>query len=104
LTPQQNFRFFDNRQKYLMFVNTCSEKAVVGSRVALELANNHPRPPAVRIFDAGTGDGNVLARTLRSMHRRFTWLPFYVVGKEISLDDVRLTLEKMPDRFHEHPA
>jgi hypothetical protein len=24
--PEQNFRFYDNRQKYLMFVNTCSEK------------------------------------------------------------------------------
>src|SRR5215468_6847660 len=24
--PQRNFRFFDNRQKYLLFVNTCSEK------------------------------------------------------------------------------
>ena len=29
--------------------------------------------------------------------------PFYVVGKEISLEDVRLTLEKLPDRFVEHP-
>src|SRR4051812_34693743 len=27
--PQRNFRFFDNRQKYLLFVNTCSEKWVV---------------------------------------------------------------------------
>lgn len=31
-------------------------------------------------------------------------MPFYVVGKEISLDDVRLTLDKMPDRLFEHPA
>src|SRR5215212_1621845 len=31
--PQRNFRFFDNRQKYLLFVNTCSEKWVVASRV-----------------------------------------------------------------------
>ena len=22
--PEKNFRFYDNRQKYLMFVNTCS--------------------------------------------------------------------------------
>src|SRR5580700_52699 len=27
--PQRNFRFFDNRQKYLLFVNTCSEKWVI---------------------------------------------------------------------------
>ena len=87
-----------------MFVNTCSEKWVVAERVGLELGNIHPRPPAVRLFDAGVGDGTVLARVLRSMHERFRWMPFYVVGKEISLEDVRLALEKMPDRFHEHPA
>jgi hypothetical protein len=104
IDPERNFRFYDNRQKYLMFVNTCSEKREVANRVALELANIHPRPPAVRIFDAGVGDGTVLTRVLRSMHRRFEHVPHYVVGKEISLEDVRLTLEKMPDRFHEHPA
>src|SRR5262245_29901708 len=30
--PQRNFRFFDNRQKYLLFVSTCSEKWVIASR------------------------------------------------------------------------
>jgi hypothetical protein len=101
--PQRNFRFFDNRQKYLLFVNTCSEKWVVASRVALELANIHPRPPAVRVFDAGVGDGSVLTRVMRSMHDRFPHMPFYAVGKEISLEDIRLTLQKMADRFLEHP-
>jgi hypothetical protein len=102
--PQRNFRFFDNRQKYLLFVNTCSEKWVVANRVGLELANIHPRPPAVRMFDAGVGDGTVLLRVLRAMHDRFPTMPFYVVGKEISLEDVRLAMQKMSDRFFEHPA
>jgi hypothetical protein len=100
----RNFRFYDNRQKYLLFVTTCSEKWVIAQRVGLELANLHPRPPALRVFDAGTGDGTVLARTMRAMHSRFPTMPFYVVGKEISLEDVRLVLEKMPDRLFEHPA
>ncbi len=104
MEPEHNFRFFDNRQKYLMFVNTCSEKQVVAGRVSLELANVHPRPPAMRLFDAGVGDGTVLTRVMRSMHQRFRNIPFYIVGKEISLEDVRLTLEKMSDRFYEHPA
>ena len=103
-SPERNFRFFDNRQKYLLFVNTCSEKWVVAQRVGLELANIHPRPPAVRVFDAGMGDGTVLTRVMRAMHQRFPAMPFYITGKEISLEDVRLTLEKMPDRFFEHPA
>jgi len=102
--PQRNFRFFDNRQKYLLFVNTCSEKWVIANRVSLELANIHPRPPAVRLFDAGVGDGTVLLRALRAMHDRFPTMPFYVVGKEISLEDVRLAMQKMSDRFFEHPA
>jgi hypothetical protein len=102
--PEKNFRFYDNRQKYLMFVNTCSEKSVVAQRVALELANLHPRPPAIRLFDAGVGDGTVLTRVMRTLHHRFPWVPFYVVGKEISLEDVRLSMDKMPDRFQEHPA
>ncbi|HKD31435.1 MAG TPA: hypothetical protein VKC66_36725 [Xanthobacteraceae bacterium] len=102
--PQRNFRFFDNRQKYLLFVNTCSEKWVVAHRVGQELVNIHPRPPAVRVFDAGIGDGTVLARVMRAMHDRFPAMPFYVVGKEISLEDTRLTLQKVPDRFVEHPA
>ena len=103
-TTDKNFRFYDNRQKYLLFVNTCSEKWVVAERVALELANVHPHPPGLRIFDAGVGDGTVLTRVMRSMHERFPTVPSYIVGKEISLEDVRLTLEKMPDRFHEHPS
>src|SRR6266853_1046921 len=49
-----NFRFYDNRQKYLLFVNTCSEKWVVAQRVGME--------------------------------------------------DVRLALDRMPDRFFEHPS
>ena len=102
--PQRNFRFFDNRQKYLLFVNTCSEKWEIANRVGMELANIHPRPPAVRVFDAGLGDGTVLARVMRNMHDRFPTMPFYIVGKEISLEDIRLTLHKMADRFVEHPS
>ena len=101
---QTNFRFFDNRQKYLMFVNTCSEKWAVANRVAMELDNITPHPPALRLFDAGVGDGTVLTRVMRAMHRRHPTMPFYIVGKEISLEDVRLTLEKLPDRFFEHPS
>jgi hypothetical protein len=99
-----NFRFYDNRQKYLLFVTTCSEKWVIAQRVGMELANLHPRPPALRVFDAGMGDGTVLSRTMRAMHHRFPTMPFHIVGKEISLEDVRLVLEKMPDRLFEHPA
>ncbi len=99
----QPFRFYDNRQKYLAFVTTCDEKWRVAQRAAEELATIRPTPPALRVFDAGVGDGTVLAHLMRAMHARFPTAPFYLVGKEISLEDVRLTLEKIPDRLVEHP-
>ncbi len=96
------FRFYDNRQKYLTFVNTCNEKAVVVKRATMELAQVHPTPPALRFFDAGMGDATVLSRLMRTMHQLFPTVPLLAVAKEISLEDVRLGLEKMPDRFYEH--
>jgi hypothetical protein len=97
------FRFYDNRQKYLAFVTTCNEKAVIAARCAVELAFLEPTPPALSLFDAGMGDGTVLSRVLRTVHHRFPTVPVLAVAKEISLEDVRLGLEKMPDRFVEHP-
>jgi hypothetical protein len=97
------FRFYDNRQKYLAFINTCNEKHVIAARAAEQVVRVRPRPPALRMFDAGVGDATVLSRLLRTVHRHFPTVPLLVVGKEISLEDVRLALDKMPDRFHEHP-
>ncbi len=100
---QTPFRFYDNRQKYLAFVNTCNEKSTVARRAAQELSQLRPQPPALRIFDAGMGDATVLSRLMGSAHRDFPAVPLLAVAKEISLEDVRLGLEKMPDRFYEHP-
>ncbi len=85
-------------------MSTCNEKAAIARRVAQELAHIRPSPPALRIFDAGMGDATVLSRIMRSTHRAFPTVPLLAVAKEISLEDVRLGLEKMPDRFYEHPA
>src|SRR6202166_3185071 len=41
---------------------------------------------------------------MRAMHHKFPTMPFYITGKEISLEDVRLALQRMADRFFEHPA
>lgn len=100
---ERSFRFYDNRQKYLLFVNTCSEKWVIAERIAGELQQIEPKQPAIRFFDAGIGDGTVLTHVIRKMHHRCERLPFYIAGKEISLEDVRLFLDKVPDRLFEHP-
>ena len=103
-TPnEQPFRFFDNREKYLLFVTTTSEKAVTAERIGREISSLRPEPPALRLFDAGMGDGAVLSRVLRELHRSYPTIPFVVVGKEISMEDTRLCLDKLADRLYEHP-
>ncbi len=97
------FRFFDNREKYLLFITTCTEKQVAAARIGREFDHIEPRPPALRVFDAGMGDGTVLSMVLRDLHHRWPTVPFFIVGKEISAEDVRLCLDKLADRFHEHP-
>jgi hypothetical protein len=98
------FRFYDNRQKYLSFVTTCNEKWKIAERAIAEVANVTPTPPALRIYDAGMGDGTLLSHVMRATHKHFPTVPLYVVGKEISLEDIRMSLDKLPDRFVEHPA
>ncbi len=99
VTSERPFRFFDNREKYLMFVTTCGEKWAIAEQVGAEMARIVPQPPALRLFDDGTGDGTVLASSLRRLNEAFPHVPFLVVGKEISVEDLRLTLEKLPDRL-----
>ena len=101
--PDRPFRFYDNRQKYLMFVTTTAEKWAVVEHIEPELDRLRPSPPCLRVFDAGVGDGTVLSGVLRRLHERFPTVPFLVVGKEISLEDLRLSLDNMPDRLVEHP-
>ena len=100
--PAEPFRFFDNREKYLLFVTTTSEKAEVAARIGRELDHLAPKPPALRVFDAGTGNGVVLSNVLRHLHRQLPTVPFLAVGKEISMEDTRLTLSQLPDRLAEH--
>ena len=99
----KDFRFFDSRQKYLLFVTTTNEKNVIASKVSEIIKSIKPKKPALKIFDAGLGDGTLLMSVLRNCHREFPTIPFLVYGKEISMEDVRLSIEKLSDRFVEHP-
>lgn len=103
ISAQKPGRFFDSRAAYMMFVTTTNEKAVVAARLGDELSSVTPGDRALRVFDAGMGDASVLSQLMREMHQAFTHIPWLIVGKEISLEDARLALAKLPDRFAEHP-
>ena len=102
-SPDAPARFFDTRAAYTMFVTTTNEKAVVAARVSDEITALQPAPPGLRIMDAGMGDATVLTQVMRRLHQEFTHIPWLIVGKEISIEDVRLALGRLPDRFYEHP-
>ncbi len=99
---KKNFRFFDNRQKYLLFVTTTNEKNKIADALKPIIHNLKPKFPALKIFDAGMGDGSLLMSVMRQCHQKMPHIPLLVATKEISLEDVRLGLEKLPDRFVEH--
>ena len=99
---KKKFRFFDNRQKYLLFVTTTNEKNKIADALQPIVKNLKPKFPALKIFDAGMGDGSLLMNVIRQCHQKMPHIPLLVTTKEISMEDVRLGLEKLPDRFVEH--
>lgn len=96
-------RFFDTRAAYSMFVTATDEKSVVADQIGLELPKLAVRYPGMRLFDAGMGDGSLLAQLMRHLHQSLPFIPWLVVAKEISIEDVRQALARLPDRFLEHP-
>ncbi len=99
---KKNFRFFDNRQKYLLFVTTTNEKNKIADALKPIVQSTKAKNPALKVFDAGMGDGSLLMSVMRQCHQKMPNIPLLVSTKEISMEDVRLGLEKLPDRFVEH--
>ena len=97
------FRFFDNREKYLLFTTTTTEKQETAKRICQELHHLNPRPPAFRVFQAGAGEGTMLNLVLRHLHHGWPTVPLLVVVKEISPQFIRMAVRNLADRFREHP-
>ena len=57
----------------------------------------------IRVLDAGTGDGTIFSNMIKSFHKYHPYTSLLITGKEISYEDLKNTIEKMPDRFVEHP-
>ena len=96
-------RFFDSRAAYMMFVTTTTEKsAVAGASTARRCGCPRGRTPSA-FSTPGMGDATVLVETMRSFHKLYTHVPWLVVGKEISLEDVRQALDKLPRPFPRTP-
>jgi len=96
-------RFFDDRLKYLSFIQNTSEKRAISSELTPFIASMPQNRTFLRILDAGTGDGTVKSNVIKTFHKYHPYTSLLITGKEISYEDLKNTLEKMPDRFVEHP-
>ncbi len=96
-------RFFDDRLKYLSFIQNTGEKKAISEKIYPYISRLSQNKSYLRILDAGTGDGTINANIIKSFHRYHPYTSLLITGKEISYEDLKNTLEKMPDRFVEHP-
>ena len=87
---KKNFRFYDNRQKYLLFVTTTNEKNQIADAIRPHVNTIKPQKPGVKIFDAGMGDGSLLMNVMRQCHSKHPTIPLLVSTKEISIDTMML--------------
>ena len=100
---ERPFRFFDNRERYLLFTTTTTEKQETAKRICQELTHLDPKPPAFRLFQAGAGEGTLLNLVLRHLHSGWPDTPVLAVVKEISPQFIRMAVRNLADRFREHP-
>ena len=96
-------RFFDDRLKYLSFIQNTGEKRAISSEIYSHIKSLPQNKTYLRILDAGTGDGTIKSNVIKSFHKFHPYTSLLITGKEISYEDLKNTLEKMPDRFVEHP-
>jgi hypothetical protein len=96
-------RFFDDRLKYLSFIQNTGEKRAISAEIFPHIKSLPKNKTYLKILDAGTGDGTIKSNIIKSFHKYHPYTSLLITGKEISYEDLKNTLEKMPDRFVEHP-
>ena len=82
-------RFFDDRLKYLSFIQNTSEKKAISSKIYPYIADMSQNKSYLRILDAGTGDGTIKSNVIKAFHRYHPYTSLLITGKEISYEDLK---------------
>ena len=85
-------RFFDDRLKYLSFIQNTGEKKSISEKIYPFISRLSQNKSYLRILDAGTGDGTIKANVIKSFHRYHPYTSLLITGKEISYEDLKLSL------------
>ena len=62
-------RFFDDRLKYLSFIQNTGEKKAISEKIYPYISRLSQNKSYLRILDAGTGDGTINANIIKSFHK-----------------------------------
>ena len=96
-------QFFDDRMRYFAFTQNTNEKTKFSELILPYIENLGHDRSCLRILDAGTGDGSIMANIIKAFHKYHPTNILSILGKEISYKDLKNTLDKLSDRFAEHP-
>ena len=81
-------RFFDDRLKYLSFIQNTGEKRAISSEIFPHIKSLPKNKTYLRILDAGTGDGTIKYNIIKSCHKHHPYTSLLITGKEISYEDL----------------
>lgn len=96
-------KFFDNRMRYLLFTQNTNEKMRFCELALPYIKKIKNNKSCIKVLDAGIGDGTIACNIIKTFHKFHADKMLALTGKEISFKDVKNTLEKLSDRFIEHP-
>ena len=96
-------KFFDNRMRYFSFTENTNEKTRFCELTLPYIKRIKNNKSCIKVLDAGMGDGKIACNTIKSLHKFHADKMLSLTGKEISFRDVKNTLDKLSDRFIEHP-
>ena len=76
-------RFFDDRLKYLSFIQNTGEKKAISEKIYPHIASLSDNKSYLRVLDAGTGNGAICSNIIKSFHNYATWLLFNNIYKYV---------------------
>ena len=79
-----NKRFFDDRLKYLSFIQNTGEKKAISEKIYSYITTLSENKSYLRILDAGTGDGTIFSNIIKSFHKYHPYASLLITGKEIT--------------------
>ena len=92
-------RFFDDRLKYLSFIQNTGEKKAISEKLYPHIASLPNNKSYLKILDAGTGDGTIFTNLIKGFHRYHPYSSLLMAGKEVSFEDLKNRIRELSAKY-----